>query len=196
MFSFAFGAMLAYLIIIGDTVPVVLGEWTGSAFFGNRTNIIVVCATCICLPLSSLRDIGKLAHTSALSIAAVVLIIVIVLARAQLTSEQQGVGSIVQENAPGQPLQFAHRKYFQAFGAMSFAFVCQHSSFLVRNSLREPRVRLAPFTCFSLVWWSVILCSYASAMDPRHSHVSRRCAFVLTRTLALWLHGFHAVHSR
>eukprot|EP00935_MAST-01C_sp_MAST-1C-sp1_P002303 g2303.t1 len=57
MFGFAYGAMLAYLVIIGDTVPV----------------------------------IGKLANTSAASIGAVVVIVVIVIFRAPANAEQEEV---------------------------------------------------------------------------------------------------------
>jgi sodium-coupled neutral amino acid transporter 11 len=139
MFGFAYGAMLAYLVIIGDTVPVVLEEWTGSPFLGNRVFIIVLCATGICLPLSSLREIGKLANTSAVSIASVLLIVLIIVSRAPMAAKQEEVGKRIDDADETGSFAFAHRNMFQAFGGISFAFVCQHSSFLVRNSLKEPK---------------------------------------------------------
>ena len=50
----------------GDTVPVVLYRWTGIAILGNRQLILLLCGCFICLPLSALKDIGKLgcSHSS------------------------------------------------------------------------------------------------------------------------------------
>jgi sodium-coupled neutral amino acid transporter 11 len=109
MFGFAYGAMLAYLVIIGDTVPVVLEEWTGSALLGNRVVIIVLCATGICLPLSSLRQIGKLANTSAVSIASVVLIVLIIVSRAPSTAKEEEVAKRIGDANESGSFAFAHR---------------------------------------------------------------------------------------
>eukprot|EP01065_Artemidia_motanka_P033427 TRINITY_DN40425_c0_g1_i1.p1 TRINITY_DN40425_c0_g1~~TRINITY_DN40425_c0_g1_i1.p1 ORF type:complete len:556 (+),score=152.79 TRINITY_DN40425_c0_g1_i1:70-1668(+) len=135
MFLFAFSAMLAYLVLIGDTVPAVLGHWTGKEWAGDRTLVVTVFAVGICLPLSSLRDIGKLAGTSALSIFAVVIIVVIVAATAPDASDRQKISS---GESNGHAFAFFHGGSFQAFGTMSFAYVCHHSSYLVRGSMRRP----------------------------------------------------------
>eukprot|EP01063_Lacrimia_lanifica_P000051 TRINITY_DN10024_c0_g1_i1.p1 TRINITY_DN10024_c0_g1~~TRINITY_DN10024_c0_g1_i1.p1 ORF type:complete len:662 (+),score=206.36 TRINITY_DN10024_c0_g1_i1:51-2036(+) len=82
MIFFAYGAMLTYLIIIGDTMAPVLGDWFDSAFFGNRTVMILLCACLICLPLSSFRDIGKLGKTSGISIVCVIVLTFAVCIRA------------------------------------------------------------------------------------------------------------------
>eukprot|EP00662_Eupelagonemidae_sp_cell21_P026966 gene26966-55811_t len=89
----AYGAMVSYLIIIGDTCAAVLGSWTGSDLLGERHFVIAVFAICVCLPLSCVRDIGVLARTSALplSIAAAVSIVLIVTARAPSAAGEQGI---------------------------------------------------------------------------------------------------------
>eukprot|EP00659_Diplonema_papillatum_P018281 gene18281-28177_t len=90
---FAYGAMLTYLIIIGDTMAPVLQSWTGVDLLGNRTAVILICGCCICLPLSSLRDIGKLGKTSAVSILGVCALVVMVCVHSWGVSEDYGIRS-------------------------------------------------------------------------------------------------------
>jgi sodium-coupled neutral amino acid transporter 11 len=139
LFGFTYGAMLAYLVIIGDTIPVLLQEWTGLSLLSNRTTMIVLCAVFICLPVSAPREIGKLANTSAVSVGAVVFIIIIIISRAPQNAEQEEVSMRLRDANEGGSFAFAHRNMFRAFGAITFAFLSQHSTFLVWNSLREPK---------------------------------------------------------
>lgn len=79
----AFGAMSAYLVIVGDTVPEVLlasGITTGP--LADRETVIGIVAIFCVLPLSLLRDLSKLAYTSGISVFADVLLTIIVLAAA------------------------------------------------------------------------------------------------------------------
>ena len=91
MIMFAYGAMLSYLILIGDTLSPVLHDWTGSDLLKNRVFTISLCAWGICLPLSALKDIGKLGKTSAVSIVCVVLLCIIISIRAVPASTDLGI---------------------------------------------------------------------------------------------------------
>eukprot|EP00667_Euglena_gracilis_P009769 EG_transcript_9931 len=135
MWTFAAGAMLAYLVLIGDTVPVVLLRLTGVEVLGQRRLVTFLCAVLVCLPLSAFRDIGRLGHTSFLSIFAVCIIVVLVAIRAPATAAAQHIRDLPEQVGA---YDFLHPRYAQAFGTFCFAFVCQHASFLVRNSLAKP----------------------------------------------------------
>lgn len=163
MWTFAMGAMLAYLLLIGDTVPVVLLRLTGVAALGNRRLMVAAAALGVCLPLSSLRDIGLLGRSSCLSIVAVGIIITLVAVRAPATAEAQGIWALPEQTAV---YAVAHGRYAQAFGTFSFAFVCQHATFLVRNSLAVPgqwaRVSLVAVTIATALSFSLALAGYLS----------------------------------
>lgn len=76
----AFGAMAAYLVIVGDTVPEILlasGSTTGA--FADRTSVILLFGIFCMLPVSLLKDMSKLSYTSFISILADVLLTLIVL---------------------------------------------------------------------------------------------------------------------
>ncbi|KAJ1511149.1 hypothetical protein HMI54_001009 [Coelomomyces lativittatus] len=67
---FAFGAMIAYVIIIGDTLPAVFHSLFGtstSSWFFSRMGFIVM-STVVLLPLSLLNNLNSLSTTSAISL--------------------------------------------------------------------------------------------------------------------------------
>eukprot|EP00754_Rhynchopus_humris_P038268 Rhum_TRINITY_DN20916_c0_g1::Rhum_TRINITY_DN20916_c0_g1_i1::g.172602::m.172602/K14997/SLC38A11; solute carrier family 38 (sodium-coupled neutral amino acid transporter), member 11 len=91
MLFFAYGAMLSYLILIGDTMAPVLGNWTGVSLLGSRYVVILLCAVLICLPLSSFRDIGALGKTSGVSIVCVFAIVALVCARSFSAADETNI---------------------------------------------------------------------------------------------------------
>lgn len=89
-----FGNVSAYLMVIGDTVPVVAAHWSGLtavdltlenvktdplALLTNRTVVISSIAIFAVLPLALIRDISKLSFSSFVSLSAVSVITFIVL---------------------------------------------------------------------------------------------------------------------
>lgn len=144
MISFAFGALCAYLVIIGETIPMVFEQWGGEGtILVNREFIIIISAVFVMLPLSLLRDMSALSKTSAVSISADMLIILIVVCKAIAGAES--AEEEVDAACMGHPRahveakwSFSHVQFMQAFGAMSFAYVCHHSTFLVYTSLKDP----------------------------------------------------------
>ena len=76
----AFGAMSAYLVIVGDTVPeIVLASGSTTGAFADRTSVILLFGIFCMLPVSLLKDMSKLSYTSFVSILADVLLTLIVL---------------------------------------------------------------------------------------------------------------------
>ena len=77
----AFGAMCAYLIIAGDTVSIIalaMGGEAVSIYFADRSAIILMFGVVCALPPSLMRDMSSLSYVSSVSIAADVLLTLIV----------------------------------------------------------------------------------------------------------------------
>jgi sodium-coupled neutral amino acid transporter 11 len=137
-FSFAFGGMCAFGIIIGDTLPQVLRSVFPTLptipilkLFANRQFVIAFCTICFSYPLSLYRDIHKLARASGLALVGMLIIVFAVLIEgphvpSELKGNQKGKFSVIDTGI------------FQAIGVISFAFVCHHNSLLIYGSLRTP----------------------------------------------------------
>ncbi|THH07990.1 hypothetical protein EW145_g3018 [Phellinidium pouzarii] len=137
-FSFAFGGMCAFGIIIGDTIPHVIR----SAFpklqnipvlslLTNRKFVIALCTLCISYPLSLYRDIHKLSRASGLALVGMLIIVVSVLIEGpHVTPDLKG--------DPADRFSVIRPGIFQAIGVISFAFVCHHNSLLIYGSLKTP----------------------------------------------------------
>ncbi|KAF2872737.1 transmembrane amino acid transporter protein-domain-containing protein [Massariosphaeria phaeospora] len=153
---FAFGGMVAFCIIVGDTIPRVLDALFPSLahmhflwLLTNRKAIIIVLILGVSYPLSLYRDIAKanqlhspLAKASGLALVSMIIIIVTIITQSfRVPPESRGQlrGSIV-----------IHSGIFEAIGVISFAFVCHHNSLLIYGSLRKPTIdRFARVTHFS-----------------------------------------------
>jgi sodium-coupled neutral amino acid transporter 11 len=120
-------------VIIGDVVPSILGVEDPTA--GQRALAMTLCSLFVMYPLSILKDMSSLAFTSSLSCLADVALVLIVLAEtpaAETVAAAGGFGEVLR----GSVIKPA--TMFSGLGAMSFAFVCHHSSFIVANSLENP----------------------------------------------------------
>ncbi|KAF9921628.1 hypothetical protein FBU30_008312 [Linnemannia zychae] len=119
-FIFAFGAMCAYTVIVGDTLPHVLQalipgieDWPVLGFLAKRSFVIIFCTVLISYPLSLYRDISKLAKTSAVAmVALVVIIIAVVIEGPRAPMEIRG--------DPNAVWTFARPELFQSIGVISF----------------------------------------------------------------------------
>ncbi|KFH64853.1 hypothetical protein MVEG_09582 [Podila verticillata NRRL 6337] len=137
-FVFAFGAMCAYTVIVGDTLPHVLQAlipgietWPILGVVARRSFVITFFTVAISFPLSLYRDISKLAKTSAIAmLALVVIIIAVVIEGPRAPMELRG--------DPDAVWSFARPELFQSIGVISFAFVCHHNSFLIFGALQKP----------------------------------------------------------
>ncbi|KAI8814266.1 AAAP amino acid permease [Cladochytrium replicatum] len=154
-FLFAYGAMCAYAVIVGDTIPVVFSHFVSesSVLYGiltNRRLMIAVFVLGVSLPLSLYRDITALSKTSLVSLVAILLITIAVCVRGpQLPAESKGTSG---------GMTVINGGLFQAIGVISFAFVCHHNTFLIYGSLHKPTIdRMAVVTHLS-TGASLILC--------------------------------------
>lgn len=136
MFLTAYGAMVAYLLIIKDTLPSVLGleDEPGEGSFLEREVVMVVTSFCIVVPLSMQRDMSSLACTSALSVTADAFLVLFISAYSPIgesiaeSSSNGRLGPIIKEN-------WINSGFFIGFGVLTIAMTCQHSAFIVSGSL-------------------------------------------------------------
>ncbi|KAK5171407.1 uncharacterized protein LTR77_004551 [Saxophila tyrrhenica] len=147
--AFAFGGMVAFCIIIGDTIPRVMASIFPSLpetpvlwLLADRKAIIVLVVLGFSYPLSLYRDIAMLSKASTLALISMMVIIFTVVTQGPMQSHDirgQLKGSLLINSG-----------VFQAIGVISFAFVCHHNSLLIYGSLKTPTMdRFARVTHYS-----------------------------------------------
>ena len=132
MFILAYGAMVAYLLIIKDTIPTILGLSHGVKGGMERELIMVVTTVIIILPLAIQRDMATLSFTSFLSVSAdafLVLFIAIFSPIQPTLDTAGGIGEVLKYESINPTL-------FVGLGILSTAMACQHSSFIVSGDRR------------------------------------------------------------
>ncbi|KAF2720745.1 hypothetical protein K431DRAFT_269917 [Polychaeton citri CBS 116435] len=174
--AFAFGGMVAFCIIVGDTIPRVLAAVFPSLtsmpilwLLTNRRAIIILFILCLSYPLSLYRDIAKLAKASSLALVSMSVIVMTVITQGPL------VDSSLRGPIKGSLL--INSEVFQAIGVISFAFVCHHNSLLIYGSLKRPTMdRFARVTHWStgvscLACMAMALGGYLSFGDKTQGNV-------------------------
>jgi len=131
MFLFDFGAMLTYLIILGDAAENLVGAWLHWSGKNVRRILIIGISAVVILPLCLLRDISKLEKASAISVLTVILINFIVIYKFF------ELGDKYQQD----PIEYVESDFPSAFGTIAFAFVCQDCAFLMFNTLKNPTTK-------------------------------------------------------
>eukprot|EP00977_Amphora_coffeiformis_P021530 scaffold9441_cov167-Amphora_coffeaeformis.AAC.9 len=154
MFILAYGAMLAYLIIIKDTVPVALGfsGEPGEGDFMETEMVMVITSLLIIVPLSTQRDMANLSFTSFSSVLADVILVLLVAIFAPYPGNFGDVLKAIFENA-------VNSRLFIGLGALSTAMACQHSAFIVSGSLEDrtpERWSRVTFRSIGIAW---LLCT-------------------------------------
>jgi sodium-coupled neutral amino acid transporter 11 len=131
MFVLAYGKMIAYLLIVKDTVPTILG--LGGSFW-EREVVMLGTSVCTMVPLSLFRDMSQLAATSFLSVTASLALAIIIVMDSPVSTAVQNYGGlriVMQE--------FGFQSgCFIGLGILSIAMACQHSAFLISGSLKHP----------------------------------------------------------
>ncbi|KAK3293451.1 uncharacterized protein B0H64DRAFT_345970 [Chaetomium fimeti] len=139
--AFAFGGMVAFGVIVGDSIPSVLrAVWPGLrempvlGLLADRRVVIVVFTVGISYPLALYRDIAKLAKASTLAVVSMAVIVVTVVVQgAMVPAEERG-------SLKDWRMLVVNDGIFQAIGVISFAFVCHHNSLLIYGSLEKPTI--------------------------------------------------------
>lgn len=149
----AYGAILSYLLIVKQTYPTLLG-----IFDAPRQRAILWLVSClVVLPLSCQRDMANLAFTSRISVVLDLLLVTMVVYNAPVL---QNIQDHVQASGPDATFAtyiWQHdvirtETVFVGLGVLSFAFVCQHSAFLIAGSLEKPtQKRWSMVTSLALV---------------------------------------------
>lgn len=131
MFIMAYGAMLSYQMIVKDCFSTILGVGDDPLW---RRLILFVISLVIMLPVSCQRDVADLAKTSRLNVVIDSLLVLLVAWNAPFWMKIQDVGafSALLEDT----LHFD--TIFVGVGVLSFAYVCQHSAFIIAGSLKNP----------------------------------------------------------
>jgi solute carrier family 38 (sodium-coupled neutral amino acid transporter), member 11 len=156
MFITAYGAMVAYLLIIKDTLPVIFGleESPGAGGFVERELLMMGTSLAVVVPLSMQRDFSSLAFTSSVSVMADVFLVLFVAVFAPMATSVAtagGFGQVLQGN-------WINDGFFIGFGVLTIAMTCQHSAFIVAGSLSNlTSSRWARVTFLSLTL-SALLC--------------------------------------
>lgn len=212
---FAYGAMCAYLIGIGDTMSIVASNMGGMDLKAHpwiKRVVLTSIATGAVLPLSCLKDMAKLSKTSLLSLCSVILITFIVVVR-WLGGPGDAPVPVKDED---KMLHVIDTNFFPAIGVIAFAFVCHHACFLVYNTLRDnTEARWAKTVHISLGMAAGVMLVLAAAAYLTFRGIMNsnfltnysftdnlvnfmRVMFALTQTLTYPLELFvarHAVHA-
>jgi len=151
MFIMAYGAMLAYLLIVKDTVPSILGVHDRL----SKTLIMVVTSMTIMLPLSMQRDMASLSITSLFSVLADIVLVGFIAAFSpvqETVRDAGGFGKVLEKD-------WINPTMFIGLGILSTAMACQHSAFIVSESLRNKTMaKWSRVTGFSISA-SAVLCA-------------------------------------
>eukprot|EP00559_Dactyliosolen_fragilissimus_P002232 CAMPEP_0184858172 /NCGR_PEP_ID=MMETSP0580-20130426/3298_1 /TAXON_ID=1118495 /ORGANISM="Dactyliosolen fragilissimus" /LENGTH=905 /DNA_ID=CAMNT_0027354175 /DNA_START=70 /DNA_END=2787 /DNA_ORIENTATION=+ len=152
MFIMAYGAMLSYLMIIKSSLPRLFGVAPTNVSMARA--ILSLSSMCIILPLSMQRDIANLSKTSTISVIFDCILVVIVAVFSPVQSSVHNAGGIehIIEHSQYKPTTF-----FIGLGVLSFAFVCQHSAFIIAGSLERPtKERWSKVTYIALVTCAIL----------------------------------------
>ncbi|KAL7486898.1 hypothetical protein ACHAW6_012498 [Cyclotella cf. meneghiniana] len=154
MFIMAYGAMVAYLLIIKDTLPTVMGYEHGTHML-ERNIIVIVTSFAVMVPLSMQRDMASLSCTSALSVLADIVLVVFIASFAPVkesVAEQGGFLQVLRKDGIQSTL-------FIGLGILSTAMACQHSAFIVANSLENKTRRRWRIVTNQSIGISAMLCA-------------------------------------
>lgn len=133
MFVMSYGAMVSYLMIIKDMLSMVLGvdpdDWP------KRQAVMVISTLLVALPLSSQRDMADLSKTSRLSVVCYLCIVLFIAICSPVMPSVRSNGGL--EHTITETM-IRPTTFFVGFGVLTFAFVCQHSAFILAGSLERP----------------------------------------------------------
>ena len=150
-FLFPFGAMIAYLVIIGDSMTDAVRSGTSNGVLTSRYFWISIFAWLIIFPISLPRNVAHLAKFSGLSLASVVFVVLAVTIEGAKIRDEDGF------EVPNGAYDFADSRIFQAIGIISFAYVCHHNTFLLFDSLKDRTLNRFRRVVFISVAFSVAM---------------------------------------
>ncbi|XP_063964342.1 putative sodium-coupled neutral amino acid transporter 11 [Lytechinus pictus] len=127
-FVYPFIAMIGYNIIIGDTITKVFASILAETnVLANRYFVISIVTVLFNLPVSLYKNVTKLVKIAVVSLVLLVFIMIIVIVRLATMDVPHTEGAWA----------FGKPTFFESIGIIMFAFICQHNSFLVYDSLEQ-----------------------------------------------------------
>jgi len=133
MIIMSYGAMVCYLLIIKDTIPLLFGYDHGDT--RARQHILFFSSLLVILPLSMQRDMADLSKTSTISVVFDIILVIIIAVFSPIRESVESSGGITRVLVES---TIYPRTLFVGLGVLSFAFVCQDSSFIIASSLEHP----------------------------------------------------------
>lgn len=133
MFIMAYGAMVGYMIVIKTNLSFLLGVEEGNVYMSRA--VLTVSTLAIIMPLSLQRDMSNLSKTSAISVVFDTILVGIVAVFSPVSQSVKQAGGIMVLLKDASP---DITTFFTGIGVLCFAFVCQHSAFIVAASLDKP----------------------------------------------------------
>ena len=159
MFFTAFGAMISYLMIVKQTFGTLL-LGTEDDILANRAialdttymrrTILLIISISIMLPIACKRDMADLAQTSRFNVLVDTMLVGLVACTSPIwyssSSSSSSTGSTNHDNYDASESDttettdwfFRGDTIFIGLGVLSFAYVCQHSAFIIAGSLDKP----------------------------------------------------------
>lgn len=143
----SYGAVLSYLLILKDSLADVVGVDEDN--IPMRRALLVAVSLAVVVPLSARRDMADLAFTSRLNVLIDSCLVGLVVYNAPSQESIHSIGGwkhLVLNDT------IHYDTIFVGLGVLSFAFVCQHSAFIIAGSLERPTVaRWSAVSGFALV---------------------------------------------
>ncbi len=133
MFVMSYGAMVGYMMIIKTNLTHLLGLGGDNVELSRA--VLAVSSLCIILPLSLQRDMSNLAKTSTISVMFDFFLVGIVACFSPVSetvAKSGGWSNLISSSIPD------ISTFFTGIGVLCFAFVCQHSAFIIAASLEKP----------------------------------------------------------
>ena len=171
-FLFSGGAMLAFLMILADTVTSVVAAYSSDVDSDAlRRWVILGASFAAILPIVLLRDVTSLSRFSLLSISTVAVMELVVLGQlghshfyyAESCSPRDAgtcaqVYNTTEDTPPPSATVFEGGGFAPALAIFAFAFTCHGSSFIILSSLKEPSYANWCFITRRSLVIAVVLC--------------------------------------
>jgi solute carrier family 38 (sodium-coupled neutral amino acid transporter), member 11 len=146
MFFTAYGAMVSYLMIVKQTLGTLLlgdeedidaGRAIALDSVYMRRTILLIVSLAVMLPMASKRDMADLAQTSRFNVVIDSLLVALVAFNAPI---REAAEHAAEQSEPAN-MWFRGGTIFVGLGVLSFAYVCQHSAFIIAGSLEKPTAK-------------------------------------------------------
>ncbi|CAK4080661.1 unnamed protein product [Aphanomyces euteiches] len=155
--TFSFGANCSYLVVIADTIPVVIGRLWNMHFargepvpsshtpwyivlLTDRACCVELVVVCILLPICIHRSFGSLEKFAGLSILSVSFCSLVILYKWLRSFTGSSSSSRSYDHDFVYDFIAIHPQgIFPALGSIAFAYVCQHQTYLVYNSMASTK---------------------------------------------------------